>query len=119
MAPVSFDFAGLVGKCVGFLAPSASEGQSTSAITCLQAGLFPIMSRQCGIDLPPGCGVMLETCSLAEIEMAIESVHHLSETERHRQVEATAAEAKRRFSREAFRTAMAGCLEEATASVGA
>lgn len=118
LSPVSFDFTGLVESCVGFLAPSASEGQSTSAITCLQAGLFPILSRQCGIDLPPGCGIMLETCGIEEIEAAIDGVHRLPEAERRRQVGATTADARRRFSREAFRTTLAQRLQEATASIG-
>lgn len=118
MSPVSFDFAWLTAACIGFVAPSASEGQSTSAITCMQAGLFPILSRQCGIDLPPGCGTILETCSLEEIEAAIEGAHRLPEGERHRQIEATTREARRRFSREAFRTAIATRLREATASIG-
>lgn len=118
MSPVSFDFARLSDACVGFLAPSASEGQSTSAITCMQAGLFPVLSRQCGIDLPPGCGVMLETCSIEEIEAAIEGVHRMPDGERRRQIEATTADARQRFSREAFRTAIATLLREATGSIG-
>lgn len=118
MSPVSFDFACLTAACTGFVAPSASEGQSTSAITCMQAGLFPILSRQCGIDLPPGCGIILETCSLEEIESAIEGVHRLPEGERHRQIETTTLEARRRFSREAFRTVIASRLREATTSIG-
>ncbi len=118
MSPVSFDFARLTEVCTGFLAPSASEGQSTSAITCLQAGLFPVLSRQCGIDLPPGCGIMLETCGVEEIEAAIDGVHRLPEAERRRQVEVTTADARRRFSRGAFRMTLARCLREATASIG-
>lgn len=118
MSPASFDFTELIGGCGGFLAPSASEGQSTSAITCLQAGLYPVLSRQCGLDLPAGCGVMLETCAQDEIEAAIDAVHRLPDSERRRQVEATTADARRRFSRETFIGTMGEYLREATRVIG-
>ncbi len=106
MSPVSFDFAKLAAACIGFLAPSASEGQSTSAITCMQAGLYPVLSRECGIDLPPRCGAMLAACSLEEIEEAIEAVLRLSDSERRRQIETISTDARQRFSRSSFLTAL-------------
>ncbi len=117
MSPISFDFEALASSCVGFLAPSASEGQSTSAITCMQAGLFPVLSTECGIDLPPGCGTVLSSSSPEEIEEAIEAVHRLPDHERRLQAETIADEARRRFSRGAFLTTLSRHLGAAVAAI--
>jgi glycosyltransferase involved in cell wall biosynthesis len=61
-------------RCVAFLLPSASEGMSGSAATCLQLGLYPMLSRESGIDLPAGNGRYLETCAVAEIGQAMADV---------------------------------------------
>jgi hypothetical protein len=64
-------------RCFAFVSPSASEGMSTSAAACLAMGLFPVISRECGIDLPQGAGTVLQTCSLAEIEYALAETYAL------------------------------------------
>lgn len=56
----------------GFLInPSCSEGISTSAITCMQAGLVPLLSRNCGISLPEGAGWIFKELSIAEVEATL------------------------------------------------
>lgn len=54
-----------------FINASCSEGISTSAITCMQAGLVPIMSSNCGISMPEGVGWLLRGNSLEEIEATV------------------------------------------------
>ncbi|MSP49034.1 MAG: hypothetical protein EXQ95_06870 [Alphaproteobacteria bacterium] len=67
-------FQAVAERAAAFLLPSASEGMSGSAATCLQLGLYPIISRESGIDLPPSAGRYLETCSIAEIGQAMAEV---------------------------------------------
>lgn len=67
-------FQAIADRCAAFLLPSASEGMSGSAATCLQLGLFPIVSRESGIDLPAGSGRYLETCAIEEIGGAMAEV---------------------------------------------
>jgi tetratricopeptide (TPR) repeat protein len=67
-------FADIADRSAAFLLPSASEGMSGSAATCLQVGLYPIVSRESGIDLPAGAGRMLETSSVEEIGRAMAEV---------------------------------------------
>lgn len=57
-----------------FINPSCSEGISTAAITCMQAGIVPIVSKNCGISLPDQAGILLTECSVAAIENAVLAV---------------------------------------------
>ena len=74
LATDSARFQAIAERCAAFLLPSASEGMSGSAATCLQLGLYPIVSRESGIDLPAGSGRYLETCSIEEIGQAMADV---------------------------------------------
>lgn len=47
--------------------PSCSEGQNGGAVTCMHAGLIPVLSRESGVDLDPDYGVTLVHSSLDEI----------------------------------------------------
>src|SRR5258708_37727719 len=64
-------FLAATSRCFAFVAPAASEGASTAVVTCLDLGLFPIVSRDVGVDLPDGCGIILETCEIDEVEQAM------------------------------------------------
>jgi len=47
--------------------PSCSEGQNGGAVTCMHAGLIPVLSRESGVDLAPDYGLELATSSVGEI----------------------------------------------------
>lgn len=94
--------AAIFDRCVGILHPSASEGMSGSVAHCLEVGLYPIISRATGIDLPPGCGRYLDRCSHDEIAAAIEDVLNKPEKELAREISVLQEMALARFSREAF-----------------
>lgn len=55
-------FTDITQGCLALIYPSASEGQAGSVITCLQAGLIPIISRESGVDVAD-FGVILPECS--------------------------------------------------------
>lgn len=67
-------FRAVTEKVVGFILPSCSEATSTAAITCMQYGLIPIVSRDCGIDITPERGILLNECTISEITTAIQSL---------------------------------------------
>jgi hypothetical protein len=94
--------AAIFARCVAVLHPSATEGMAGSVAHCLQVGLFPVVSRVSGIDLPPGCGRYLEACTIEEIEVAVTDVLEMPEAELHGQIAAVQAMAKDRFSREFY-----------------
>jgi glycosyltransferase involved in cell wall biosynthesis len=73
-------FMEIINNCVGLIYPSGSEGQSGSVVTCLHAGLIPIISYECGVDVND-FGVILRDCSIKEIQSTIRRVSSLSAEE--------------------------------------
>ena len=73
--PSSKEFFNIVKKCFCFIAPSCSEGISPAVATCMQLGLYPIVSKETGITLPKNAGKYLTHCSLPEIIKAIKTTY--------------------------------------------
>jgi len=53
-------------KCAYVILPSCAEGQVGSVVTCMHAGLIPIVSKECGIDTED-FGITLPNCDLETI----------------------------------------------------
>jgi glycosyltransferase involved in cell wall biosynthesis len=100
--PAAPAFDEIASRCVAFVAPSCSESVSTAAATLLQLGLYPIVSRETGMTLPTGAGLLLETSSVEEIEAAATQVFELPADELAAQIERTQALALATYSRERF-----------------
>ncbi len=94
--------AAIFDRCIAVLHPSASEGMSGSVAHCLEVGLYPIISRATGIDLPPGCGRYLERCSVEEIAAAVDDVLRKPDEDLARELATLQEMAIGTFSREAF-----------------
>jgi glycosyltransferase involved in cell wall biosynthesis len=110
LLPSSDAFSSLLRRCNTFVMPSCSEGMSTSVLTCLQAGLFPIVSRDCGVTLPAGCGIYLETCAIDEIGGAVDRVVNTPRSTLDATRRQLRSWARKRFSRHAFRDRWRNCL---------
>jgi hypothetical protein len=67
------DFKRLISKCCGLVYPSCAEGQAGAVVTCMQAGLIPIISRQSGVDVE-GFGIILKENSVTAIMEAVKSI---------------------------------------------
>lgn len=76
----SQQFIDVAANCCALVYPSCSEGQAGSVITCLQAGLIPIVSYESGVDVN-GLGILLRDCSRDEIEAAVTHLAGLSNRE--------------------------------------
>lgn len=76
----SKQFLNIVKENVALIFPSCSEGQSGSVITCLHAGLIPIISYESGVDIDD-FGIPLKKCSIDEIKDSIKTVSNFSEDE--------------------------------------
>jgi glycosyltransferase involved in cell wall biosynthesis len=59
-------FRRIIDNCVGLIYPSCSEGQAGAVITCMQAGLIPVVSYESGVDVND-YGVLLQESSVEEI----------------------------------------------------
>ena len=62
-----------------FIAPSVNEGISPACISMMKTGLFPIISKGTGIDLPEGLGLTLEHDTINCIHRSIETVYSFSD----------------------------------------
>lgn len=112
MNPRSKLFHALIKQIGCVISPSCSEGMSGSVATCMWLGLFPIISRDTGIDLPSGCGVYLEQCTVEEIENAVTTVVHMPEKEFLQQRKIIAEYASVQYSRKRFSTIMRSSIQQ-------
>lgn len=58
---------------VALIYPSCSEGQSGGVVTCLHAGLLPLISYETGLDVSEEVGAVLRTSSITEIKETVRS----------------------------------------------
>jgi glycosyltransferase involved in cell wall biosynthesis len=95
--------------------PSCSEGQNGGAVTCMHAGLLPVLSRESGVDLAPSYGIELVESSLDEIrarvlELAARPPHDLAAMSRNAWSWVRAHHTRERFS-QGYRQAIVAILE--------
>jgi hypothetical protein len=105
-------FQNLLKNMFAFVAPSCSEGQSPAVATCLQLGLYPIISKQTGIDLPVGCGAYLEGITEADVERAVLKAMDMTDDQLLSEIEIIQPEALVKHSRAAYKATMQKYLSE-------
>jgi len=66
----SDEFVSVCNNSLGIMYPSASEGQAGSVVTCMHAGLIPVISYESGIDVGDH-GVILNDCSVDSMRREI------------------------------------------------
>ena len=69
-------FGTILNACIGVVFPSCSEGGGTSAITCMQAGLIPIVSYEASIEVAD-FGFVLARSTVDEIKETVRLVSRL------------------------------------------
>ena len=111
--PSSKEFHEILESVFAFIAPSCSEGTSTAVVTCLQAGLYPIISKYTGVALPKNCGVYLETCSKDEVKEKVLDCYQKNKICLEKEIAILQEKTIKTYSREAFSKAMHSMIEEA------
>jgi hypothetical protein len=104
--PSSAKFCSLAKRLRGFIFPSCSEGISPAAVTCMQYGILPIVSTNCGLDINDSMGIELETCSVETIEAAVISLCDTHDDDIRSMTIKAQNYALNKYSREAFSGAM-------------
>jgi glycosyltransferase involved in cell wall biosynthesis len=74
----SSQFLEIIKNACGLIYPSCSEGQAGSVVTCLHAGLIPVISPQSGVDIND-FGILLKECSIEDIIGSIQNLSHQPE----------------------------------------
>lgn len=100
--PSSQEFIDIIKRSFCFIAPSCSEGISPSVATLLQVGLYPIISKNTGIDLPKDSGIYLDNLSVQAIKDAILKVNNLSVQDIKLQIKSCQEMALKKYSQENF-----------------
>jgi len=111
--PSDRQFQDIARNVVAFISPSCSEGMSTSAITCMQYGLVPILSEECGIDIEEGMGLLLGACTLDQIQTAVDSVLTMNDGQLQSLMRRSQAHSTEFYSREKFSREIRVFLSEA------
>lgn len=111
LTPASARFAEIMQTSFCFIAPTCTEGTSTAVATMLQVGLYPLVSRESGVDLPDGCGRYFKELSVEEVERLATETLALPAERLCTEIKATQAYALDSFSREAFAKRMTTALD--------
>lgn len=77
----SQQFIDVCGTCAFCISPSCAEGQSTSVLTSMFAGMIPICTVQTGIDLEKCGGIWIENIGVEQISALLKELSQLSDEE--------------------------------------
>jgi len=112
LLPNNIKFNNILKKVFCFIAPSCSEAISTAAATCMQIGLYPIVSYNTGITLPDQCGIYLETCSIEEIQQTVRAAYRMPPKILESQIRCCQKYALEQYSRRKFSQQMTDFLSK-------
>lgn len=73
----SENFIQLMNSCSFIIFPSCSEGMASGVLTCMNHGLIPIITKECGIDIDNSIGYLLDDYKCETIEENILNVSQL------------------------------------------
>ena len=108
----SSEFLAIARDSLGLLYPSCSEGMNGGTVTCMHAGLIPVVSRPTGVDVDPSCGILLadchpETLRRTVVELSSRPPHELAALARR-----SWETARRRNTRASFRQGWESAMRE-------
>lgn len=69
----SREFVDIANNCIALVYPSCSEGGGSSVLTCMHAGLIPIVTYESSVDIE-GFGITLETATIDTIKAAVRQI---------------------------------------------
>jgi glycosyltransferase involved in cell wall biosynthesis len=95
-------FRALARECGALVYPSCSEGGGASALTCMHAGLVPLLTREASVDLTPETGVLLREATVEAIRAAVVELAARPAGELERRSRAAWEWARAHHSREVF-----------------
>jgi glycosyltransferase involved in cell wall biosynthesis len=74
-------FLELTKNSIAVVYPSCSEGGGGSVVSCMHAGLIPIVSREASVDVHESFGLVLKECSIGEIKASVKEISRRSAQE--------------------------------------
>jgi glycosyltransferase involved in cell wall biosynthesis len=89
-------------RCGALVYPSCSEGGGASALTCMHAGLLPVLTREASVDLSPETGVLLREATVEHVREAAAGLAALPAAELEQRSRAAWEWARAHHTREVF-----------------
>lgn len=96
------EFLKIVRNCVGFVYASSSEGQAGAVVTCMHAGLIPIISYECGVDISNGAGIVFDHSSIETVKQSVQRIASLAAQELEHMARANWEYARAHYTREQY-----------------
>jgi glycosyltransferase involved in cell wall biosynthesis len=97
----SQQFRELTRRTVAMVYPSCSEGQCGGVITCMHAGLIPIISCESGVDVDD-FGLLLQSSSIGEIQTAVREISRLPRERLEQRARCAWETARKTYTRENY-----------------
>jgi glycosyltransferase involved in cell wall biosynthesis len=101
MDTASAKFAALAKQCLGMAYASCCEGQCGGVISCMHAGLIPVVSYESGVDMHD-FGFLFDSCSVADVKRKLQEVASLPASELETRARKTWEYARRVHTRQNF-----------------
>jgi glycosyltransferase involved in cell wall biosynthesis len=108
-------FTELARSSLALIYPSCSEGGGASALTCLHAGLIPVLTREASVDLDPAWGIELERATVEAIREQARALAARSPRDLEAMARGAWEWARAHHTREVFATAWRAFAEELAA----
>ncbi len=98
-------FQEIADSCLSVVYPTCSEGGGGSVISCMHAGLIPLVTQEASVDVSPEAGVLLRGASVEEIRRAVRALAKRPPEALRTMAQEAWTLARRRHTREVFRAA--------------
>ena len=97
----STEFSEVIENCIALVYPSFSEGCASSVITCMHAGLIPVVSRHSGVNVAD-FGFIIDNPSVKEIKEKVKKLSSLGKKELEERSRRVWEYARKNHTREKF-----------------
>lgn len=104
-------FRELLDRSLGMVYPSCSEGGGGSVVTCMHAGLVPVVTREASVDVDDSCGMLLPEPSVPTIREVVRELSSRSPADLRALAGRAWRLARERHTRETFAAAYRGFAE--------
>lgn len=72
------EFLDITDQCIGIVYPSSSESGGGSVLTCMQAGLIPLVTYESSVDVDETYGILIDEISIPGVKEAVLKLSKLS-----------------------------------------
>jgi glycosyltransferase involved in cell wall biosynthesis len=111
-------FSEIMRNCIAVVYPSCSESGGGSVISCMHAGVIPVVSREASVDVDDSFGLVLKESSVDEVKAAVTNIAGLSGRELKRMARAAWDFARANHTRERFAEEYRKIITAITTPVG-